>query len=124
ILAASKVGITRRLADPLSGLLDTLRERKDSLKAASACISPSISKSGFPARSRARALRILVAQGEGDVPKLEWESSDALRARPKRRVLLAARRVISAICWAVGATLTWVSKKNSAPLGRISAESE
>src|SRR5262249_5637381 len=124
ILAASKVGITKRLAEPESGLLDTLRERRDSLKAASACISPSISKSGLPARSRANALRILAAQGEGDVPKLEWDSSAALGASPKRRTLLAASRVISAICSAVGSTLTWVSQKNSAPLGRISADSE
>src|SRR5436190_17640301 len=32
ILAASRVGITKRLAEPVSVLLDTTRERSDSLK--------------------------------------------------------------------------------------------
>ncbi len=70
------------------------------------------------------ALRILRALGECEVPKLECDSSAALGARPKRRTLLAASRVISAICSAVGSTLRWVSQKNSAPLGRISADRE
>ena len=65
-----------------------------------------------------------MALGDWEVPKLEWDSSAALGARPKRRTVLAASKVISAICSAVGSTLTWVSQKNSAPLGRISADSE
>ena len=116
--------MTIRLAEPVRGLLETTRARRCSLSAASACISPSSSKSGSEARSNDIALRILMALGEWEVPKLECDSNAALGASPKRRTVLAARRVISAICSAVGSTLTWVSQKNSAPLGRIRADNE
>jgi len=56
------VFITRRLAEPVRGLLETTRARRESLKVASACISPSISKSGLPARSSANALRSFLAK--------------------------------------------------------------
>ena len=71
----------------------------------------------------ARAWRILRAEGEFDEPKLECERSATFGVMPKPRTASAARMVASAICSAVGSTLTWVSQKNSAPLGMITPDS-
>src|SRR3546814_3701800 len=71
MLAASSVGMTRRLAAPFSLELGKIFSRTASSRAASACISPSTSSSGLRRCSSARALRIFCAEGEFDDPKLE-----------------------------------------------------
>src|SRR3546814_2177912 len=58
MLAASSVGMTRRLAAPFSLELGKIFSRTASSRAASACISPSTSSSGLRRCSSARALRI------------------------------------------------------------------
>ena len=67
-----------------------------------------------------RASRILRADCESSLPKLECDSSATLGVMPKRRTASAASRVISAICSAVGSRLTWVSQMNSVPCGSSS----
>ena len=60
--------MTKRLAEPVSGLPDTRRPRSASLSAASACISPSTSSPGASLCRMASASRILWAQALCEVP--------------------------------------------------------
>src|SRR2546422_6881225 len=53
-------------------------------RAASPCISPSISSSGASERISSSAVRIFCAEGASLVPKLECESRAALGTTPKR----------------------------------------
>ena len=83
-----------------------MARRTSSDRAASPCISPSTSRPGSSALISARAAFIFVACGCVLEPKLECDSSATLGVMPKRRISSAARRVISAICAAVGSALT------------------
>src|SRR3546814_4542194 len=74
MLAASSVGMTSRLAVPFSLEFGKMFSRIASLSAASACISPSTSRSGERRCRIARALRIFCAEGELEDPKLECDS--------------------------------------------------
>ena len=119
ILAASSVGITSRLAEPVSRLSGTARSR-------SARSAPHRHAFRHPPPAPARAhgsapAPAHLARGCGIARRRSWNGTAAppWASRPKRRTASAASRVISAICSAVGSTLTWVSQKNSAPLGRI-----
>src|SRR5260221_3055685 len=106
MLAASSVGMMRRLASPLRREFGKALERTSSESAASPCISPSTSSAGIFSRIIASAVRILRAEGASLVPKLEWETSATFGARPKRRISSAASIVISTICSGVGFTFT------------------
>ncbi len=110
--------MTSRLAAPSRGLSVTSRSRRIGRSAASACISPSTCSSGAAWRTSRSASRIFRAVGELLAPKLECDSSAALGVRPNRRTTSAPSRVISATCWLVGSTMTWVSAMNSGPVGR------
>src|SRR3546814_7264854 len=85
MLAASRVGITSRLAAPFSLEFGKIRLRMPASMAASPCISPSTSMSGASSCRRARAARILSAEGLSAVPKLECDSSATFGWIPKRR---------------------------------------
>ena len=61
--------------------------------------------------------RIFGAPNEFDEPKLEWESNAIAGSIPKRWISSAAINVISASSSAVGLVFTWVSVKNTFPVG-------
>ncbi len=61
------------------------RWRASSDSAASACISPSTSRSGARSRKRRSASRILCAEGVSAEPKSECEISAIFGSTPKRR---------------------------------------
>ena len=122
MFAASRLGITSRLAVPLRRLSGTARSRSVSISAASGCISPSTSSSGRAARIRARAWRIRRALSDLLDPNEECDISAALGTMPKARTASAARPVISATWAAVGSRFMCVSQTNSAPDCRIRQE--
>ena len=86
-----------------------MRRRSASSSAQSPCISPSISRSGSIWRTSSSARRIFAPEAELPEPKFERDSSATLGARFMRRMACAAMRVNSAICSAVGSSLTCVS---------------
>jgi hypothetical protein len=106
MLAASRVGMTRRFASPFRREFGNAWCRTSSESAASACISPSISRWGRRSWMRANAARIFAAEGASLVPKLECETSATLGVNPKRRISSAASVVISRICSGVGSRFT------------------
>ncbi len=86
-----------------------MRRRSASSSAQSPCISPSISSSGSAARTSSSARRILAPEAELPEPKFERDSNATFGARNMRCISLAAAMVNSAICSAVGSSLTCVS---------------
>ena len=68
MLAASRFGITNRLARPLSVVCGNMRWRSASSQAVSACISPSMSSLGARALRICQALRIFAALGLSWLP--------------------------------------------------------
>src|SRR5690625_7112873 len=70
--------------------------------AESACISPSISRSGSTAKTNSRALAILRDDSVERLPKLECESRATRGVIPKRRTSFTASNVILATSSAVG----------------------
>ncbi|CFO00811.1 Uncharacterised protein [Bordetella pertussis] len=109
MLPESTLGHTSRLASPLSVDDGRMRRRSASSNAQSPCISPSISSSGARSRTSSSARRILAPEAELPVPKFERDSSATLGARFRRRISSAAATVYSAICSALGSSLTCVS---------------
>src|SRR5258706_7096815 len=106
MLAASSVGMMRRLASPFSRVLGNALARTSSESAASPCISPSTSSSGMRARISSSAARIFTAEGASLVPKLECETRATFGARPKPRTSSAASIGISRSCSSDGSTFT------------------
>ncbi|CUJ76797.1 Uncharacterised protein [Achromobacter sp. 2789STDY5608621] len=109
MLPASTFGHTSRLASPLSVEDGRMRRRRASSSAQSPCISPSISSSGAASRTSSSARRILAPEAELPEPKFERDSSATFGARNMRPTSRAAAMVNSAICSAVGSSLTCVS---------------
>ena len=95
LLAASSVGMTSRFAEPCRRECGKMRLRMVSLIAASACISPSTSRSGARSCSMRTASRIFRADGVSALPKLEWLISATFGLMPSRETSSAASRVIS-----------------------------
>ncbi|MNQ88329.1 hypothetical protein D3C85_1035860 [compost metagenome] len=83
--------------------------RSASSSAQSPCISPSTSSSGAASRTSSSAWRILAPDAELPEPKFERDSNATFGARFMRAICWAAITVNSAICSAVGSSLTCVS---------------
>ena len=102
MLALSRLGMISRLAAPCSREFGKISSRMNGDSAASACISPSASRSDAQPLSNASAWRILTDEGVSASPKLECETNATLGSMPKRRTSSAAIIAISASCSAVG----------------------
>ena len=106
MLAASRLGITSRLASPLRRESGCSLSRISTDNAASPCISPSTLRLGQVACRISHARRILRADAELELPKFECDSSATFGSIPKRRSSSAAMRAISATSSALGFSFT------------------
>ena len=102
MFAASRFGITSKFAPPFSVESGWTWLRMTSDSAASPCISPSTSRFGTRSTSRRRTSRILRADFESSLPKLECDSNATFGSRPNRRTASAASRAMPASCLAEG----------------------
>ncbi|MNV73208.1 hypothetical protein D3C71_1663440 [compost metagenome] len=109
MLPESTFGHTSRLASPFKVDDGRMRMRSASSSAQSPCISPSTSSSGAASRTSSSAWRILAPDAELPEPKFERDSNATFGARFMRAICWAAITVNSAICSAVGSSLTCVS---------------